>query len=434
MASVPAARAAERPRWGWDWRTDPVPWVAALFLGTFLLQRIAVPGLPIPITVLLAPGWMVLAWWFNIVEFNKVRLLLWLSAAGLSGLVVLLQTVSLTAPFVSITSWGLWLVLWLPLVVQLRRRDVVTYLRFARTIANIGLGLAALSLVFIASQLVGLRYNDWLASVVPPILLVPDYIISYPIVYGSPLYKSNGWIALEPSFMSFFLGVALICALIARVKVWQVLFVGAGLLSTIAGSGIALIAVFIPVLALQGKLGSLRKYFLPGAIVAGVFGFTFLGQAILTRLTEAGSSTSSTSLRVTEPYVQLWPHFISDPIGIFIGHGPGSSADVVSGSGILGLLVPNLLKVVYDYGLLIGTVLVALMISTYLRGPSSAFAIALAVSIFALQGTAQPIIVCSFIVISLWSPTAEALNRDPRESDLADDASKLRPRRASYSD
>ena len=399
-------------------RADPVPWVAGLFLATFLLQRITVPGLPIPITVLLAVGWVGLAAVFRIVEFNRLRLLLWLAAAGVSGMFVPLQTVVVDNPSVSVNSWGLWMVVWAPMVVQLKRRDERTYLRFTRAVAHIGVGLASLSLVFIGSQLVGIRYSDWVSSVVPSSLLVQDFIVSYPIVYGSQIYKSNGWIALEPSFMSFFLGVALICALLARARVWQVLLIGVGLLTTVAGSGLALLAVFIPVLALQGKLGSLRRYFIPGGVVGVLFASTVFGEAILSRVTEVGSARSSTSLRVTEPYVELWPHFIADPVGIFLGYGPGSSADVVTGSGIYGLLVPNILKVVYDYGMLAGPLLIALMVSAYLRGPSTAFALSLAASIFVIQGTAQPIIICSIIVISLWSPTTTSPDAalDDRES------------------
>ncbi|GAA1428235.1 hypothetical protein GCM10009616_07360 [Microlunatus lacustris] len=397
-----------------SWKTDPVVWATSLFLATFLLQRIAVPGLPVPITVPLAVGWVGLALLLGVVDLNRVRAVLWLTAAGLSGLLVTLQMITLVKPFVSVNSWALWIVMWLPLVVQLRERDRITYLRFARTVAQVGLGLAALSLLFLGSQVVGIRYHDWLSTVVPQNLLVQDYIISYPITYGSPLYKSNGWIALEPSFMSFFLGVALICALLAGVRVWQVLFLGAGLLSTVAGSGIALVGVFLLALAVQGRIGELRRYLIPGAVVGVLFGSTVLGEAVLSRVTEAGESNSSTSLRSVEPYVQLWPHWLADPVGIFIGHGPGSSANVVAGLGIDGLLVPSVAKLLYDYGLLGGALLVALMASTYFHGPSSAFAISLAASMFLIQGAAQPLVICSILLISLWAPTRSAAGGGPR--------------------
>lgn len=390
---------------------DPVVWVAALFLVTFLLQRIAVPGLPVSITVPMAVGWLVVVAVLGIVELNRVRLLVWLAAAGLSGLLVSAQMVALLNPYVSINSWGLWLVTWLPLVVQMKQRDRDTYLRFARAIAGIGVGLAILSLVFIGSQIAGLRYRDWLGDVVPANLLVQEYPISYPIVYGSPLYKSNGWIALEPSFLSFYLGVALICALLARVRVVTVVIITAGLFSTVAGSGLALVAVFLVALAVQGRLGGLRRYLIPGAVVFAIFASTVLGDAVLGRIGEAGQENSSTSLRSIEPYAYLWPHWWADPVGVFIGYGPGSSANIVNGLGIEGLLVPSIAKLLFDYGLLAGALLIALMVSTYLHGPSSAFALSLAVSMFTIQAAAGPLVLCSFVAISLWAPS---IGRDPR--------------------
>lgn len=399
-----------------DWLNNPVAWAAGLFLATFLLQRITVPGLPIPITVPLALGWMVVAAALGVLELNRVRLLIWLGAAGLSGILVTVQLLALTNPFVSVNSWALWVVMWVPLVVQFCQRDQATYLRFARTIAHIGLGLAALSMLFISSQLLGVRYYDWLSTIVPSSLLVQDYVIAYPIVYGSPLYKSNGWIALEPSFMSFFLGVAVICALLARIRVVLVVILAAGMLSTVAGSGIALVGVFLLALTLQGRLGELRKYLVPGAAIGLVFAFTVLGDAVLSRVTEVGETNSSTALRSTEPYVQLWPHWISDPVGIFIGQGPGSSANVVVDLGINGLLVPSIAKLLFDYGLVAGALLIVLMASTYFRGPSPAFAISLAASMFVLQGASQPLVICSILVIALWAPTSPATHVLPRRS------------------
>ena len=426
MGLSAAAPALARPAGGQTrgWLKDPAVWGAALFLATFALQRIAVPGLPVPITVPLAVGWLALAIVCGLVELNQVRTLLWLGAAGLSGLIVLVQVQLLANPFVSVNSWALWVVMWLPLVVQFRRRDQSTYLRFTRSIAHVGVGLSALSLVFMGSQLAGVRYSDWLATVVPHDLLVQGYIVSYPISYGSPLYKSNGWIALEPSFMSFFLGVAVVCALIAKVRVVQVLFLIAGLLSTVAGSGIAIVGVYLIALLVQGRIAELRRYLIPGAVTGVIFGFSVLGEAVLSRVTEAGDANSSTSLRTIEPYVQLWPYWVADPAGIVVGHGPGSSANVVEDLAILGLQVPTIAKLVFDYGLIAGFLLLALTASAYFRSPSTAFAITLAASMFLIQGAAQPLAICTIVVLALWSPPT----RSPATSALTQLSFRPSPR------
>ena len=131
--------------------------------------------------------------------------------------------------------------------------------------------MAALSLLFMLAQLLGVRYVDWLAEFVPHALLVQDYVISYPIVYGSPLYKSNAWLALEPSFLSFMIGACVVAALIVRMSVAKVLILIAGLLSTVAGSGIAVVVGYLLGLIVVRRIAALRKYAVPAALLIAGF-------------------------------------------------------------------------------------------------------------------------------------------------------------------
>lgn len=398
-APVPV-RSGERARTA----PDPAIWVVVLFGLTSVLQRISVPGLSIPVTVPIAGLWLGLAYFRRVVTIDPRRFLIWCLAAAVSAAMVLPQLVLVASPFVSFNSWALWMVIWLPLVVRLRDRSRIQYLRTLRAIAHVGLVLAALSIAFMVSQLLGLRYYDWLGEVVPSNLLVADYVISYPIAYGSEIYKSNGWIALEPSFMSFMIGVSLVSALVTRMSAIKVLLLLAGLLSTVAGSGIAVVVVYVLCLFLVGRIGNLRRYALPALLMVAAFTTTVFGQAISQRVLEFGEPRSSTSLRAVEPYLLLWPHWVSDPVSVLIGQGPGSSAEVVRGLVIDGLVVPSTAKVLFDYGLVGGTGLIILMIFTYVRSPEPLFALSLAVSMFVLQTASQPLVICSIIALALWSP------------------------------
>ena len=134
------------------------------------------------------------------------------------------------------------------------------------------------------------------------------------------------------------------------------------------------------------------------------FATTAFADAITRRVFEAGDPRSSTALRATEPYVQLWPKWIADPIGMLVGQGAGSSAEIVRGLPIEGLLVPSVAKVIFDYGLIGGAALIILMISTYLRSPDPLLALTLAASMFVLQSASQPLVICSVMLVSLWSP------------------------------
>ena len=385
--------------------SDPVPWIVGLFAVNFLVQRLSIPFLSIPIITPLMFVWMVLVLWARVAEVNARRLLLWLLATSVSGSLVILQVLFVSQPFVSVNSWALWVAIWLPLVLQLRQRDRWTYRRALRGIGHVGLGIGTLSLLFIVTQLVGIGYRDWVDQIVPAPFLVNGYVISYPIVYGSELYKSNAWIALEPSFLSFMLGVCVVAAILARLHWVKVMVIFAGLLCTTAGSGLAIVVAFAVLTVLSGRARRLRSYAVPGIALGALFATTLLGEAITGRLTEAGNSRSSTSLRTIEPYLYLWPQWTADTLVPLIGRGPGSSAWVINNLGILGLLVPSPAKVLFDYGLVGGILLIALMASAFVRTPEPTFALALAISMFTVQAAAPPLVVCVLIAVSVWSPT-----------------------------
>jgi hypothetical protein len=288
------------------------------------------------------------------------------------------------------------------------------------------LGIAVLSLAFMTLQLLGRPYHDWVPDLIPSRFLVQDYVNTYPITYGSEIYKSNGWIALEPSFLSFALGTCVVCALVARMRVTVVVILMAGLLSTVAGSGLALVGIYLVGLIVTRRAAELRRYALPAALLVVAFGLSTLGQTMLGRISEVSSSRSATSLRAIEPYVQLWPYWISDPIGVLIGQGAGSSARIVSGLSIDGLLVPSVAKVLFDYGLIGGSGLIAVMVITYLRGPEPMFAFSIAVSMFVLQSASQPLVIVSIMLFAFWAPAAGTVSALPAPPMTF---SGLRPRR-----
>jgi hypothetical protein len=187
-------------------------------------------------------------------------------------------------------------------------------------------------------------------------------------------------------------------------SVVKVLILIAGLLSTVAGSGIAVVVGYLLGLIALRRIAALRKYAVPAALLIAGFWTTVFAEAITRRFSEAADPRSSTALRATEPYVQLWPQWISDPIGILVGQGAGSSAEIVRNLPIEGLLVPSVAKVIFDYGLVGGAALIILMIFTYLRSPEPLFALTLAASMFLLQAASQPLVICSIMLLALWSP------------------------------
>jgi hypothetical protein len=285
-----------------------------------------------------------------------------------------------------------------------------------RGIVKVCIWFAVLVIIMLASQLV-LPYKDWFAVVVPENIRLTNFTIAYPVSYGSPYYKANGWIGLEPSVVSFQLGLGLVAAVLIRSTMPVILLLGAAILCTTAGSGVIIVVVAVIVILFSRMRWALTRYalLLPPVLA---FAATPWAAPIVERAGEfSGSSGSnnSTNLRAIQPYDVLFPRFASDPAHLLFGSGPGSSQDIITNQHILGLLVPTPLKIFFDYGIIAGLALAAFLLFMYLGGPSRALAITLAISLWTLQpGTTTMVFVIAVpLVVTWWTPRT----RGPLETD-----------------
>src|SRR5947209_19872994 len=121
-------------------------WVGALFLTIVVLQRFAVPGLPL--FGLLVPAvliWTIAAVARRVVELDRTRLMCWLAAAGITATAMPIQARLVPGAQISITAWGLFMVVWLPFCVRLVERGTAVYLLTLRYVARIATALSALA-------------------------------------------------------------------------------------------------------------------------------------------------------------------------------------------------------------------------------------------------------------------------------------------------
>lgn len=375
-----------------------------MFVANFFVMRLSFPNMNISLSVPLTLAWLVAAWRFHITAIEPRRFALWLVAGGVSAFVTLAQVLFVPAPYVSINSWLLWMVTWLPAAFMMTDRTRGTFNRTLRSVKTIGLWLSGISVLFLAVQFTPLGYRDFVSEIVPSSMVVTGFNTSYPLFYGADLYKSNGWVALEPSFMSFILGLCILAALMIRARVWELMFLLLGMIVTAAGSGFFIVLVGVVIMVIRGQWVLLRPYIVPGAILAVAVFPTTIGQTILSRLTEGTSSNSSTALRTFEPYLYLLPKWTSDWAIVWFGGGAGSSRSVVDASGVRGLLVPTLGKVFYDYGLIAGALLAALIVASYVKATEPAISLSVMVSMLVLQPPAQPLMVPAFLLATLWAP------------------------------
>lgn len=381
--------------------------VAGLFATSIVVQRFAVPGLSV--VELLLPvsfGWAAWGLHRRILVVDRFRLMLWSFAAGACALIVPVQALAVPDARVSITSYALFLVVWLPGVLRLRAGDSAGYLLALRLVTRIALVLAVVCILMVGSQLAGLAYRDWLAAAVPPGFLLQDFVITYPMAYGSSLYRANAWIGLEPSIVSLQLGIGFLAALLTRQRWPTLLVLGGGIVCTAAGSGMAIVGVGVLVLLLHRFRGQILRYAPAGLAALAMVWLAPWGADIYSRLTEFTNRDSSTSLRSVLPYQYLWRFWADPPVGILLGHGPGSSQVLVTQSRIVGLLVPTPVKVFFDYGVAAGLVLAAFLLFCYLGGPSRSLAVTLLVSLWLIQpGTTVVVIVIQvFLMVTWWAP------------------------------
>lgn len=201
-------------------------------------------------------------------------------------------------------------------------------------------------------QYAGIPSTDWLAELVPPHFLLVGYNTGDSIYYGSDLIRSNGVLFAEPSFLSFFLGVAMTIALTGKVSRWPLLVMAAAILTTVAGNGIVVVLAGAAI----ALFGPHRRRV---AVFAGIFGLilvlaipTSLASTVLGRAGEVAGSGSSSSQRLIEPYEILVPSATEGVRTLLLGRGAGYAESVIERSGVPGVLAPVVPKLLVEYGMI----------------------------------------------------------------------------------
>lgn len=387
-------------------------WVAALFLMIVLLERVGIPGVPnIGILTPLVVGWVVFAYLQGVVVVHRQSVLWLLLAAVVTGSAMLVQSSLVFQAQISVTSWLLVLTVWTPFIVRLVEPGVAGYFLMLRNVTYFTIALAFASIAMLGSQLAGLPFRDWFATVVPQAFQMDGFNTIAPTSYGSGLIRSMAWIGLEPSVVSALLGLGMLAAIFVRARTWVIVVIGAGLLATVSGSGVVIVALGVLVMLVYPSRRLLVRYSGVAVGAAIVATLSPIGTLMLGRATEFQSGNSSTNLRALEPYVELLPRWTEDLWGLLLGWGPGSSQRVVSDTNISGLLVPSPAKVFFDYGVIAGVVLTVFILSCFWGGPSRTFALSLVLSLWILQsGVSTSVFVAPVLVfVTLWSPRSGAI-------------------------
>ena len=388
--------------------------MAVLVTGVILGERIAIPlggSQQVPIVIPFAISVLLIGVRRRVILVSRPRL--WQFAVTMAILVALTIYNASVGRAVSLLSIALTLTIYVVTVFRMRRVVASDICWLHRLIVRLMTLAAVLTLIQFGVQFFGVRSTDWLQKVVPDQLLLQGYNTGNPIYYGSPIYRTNGVFFLEPSFVSLFLGLALVMAITLRMGVMPISIMIAALLTTVAGNGFVVVFTGLVVLAFRQRGRVLPLSSATAAIVAVVL-VTPLGQLILSRTTELSRSggTTSSAQRLQQPYQILLPSFLRTPTTIGFGLGPGAANDIIASDGRgMGVIAATIPKLLVEYGI-IGTLAFLIFICVFLVPGIRhyTFALGLSINYFILNaGLLQAVIaLATLILLGLAVPSADA--------------------------
>lgn len=273
---------------------------------------------------------------------------------------------------------------------HLYRSGLSLFLRLMYVAAVIGIAQVGL-------QLLGFPYADPFAALPSPFVM-QGYTTSYPVVYGSSIFKANGILFLEASFFSQFLALALVIHLYLRRRGVGGYLLIAGMIASVSGTGIILALVGVVALGVSEGRRHLVRMAAGVVVLASLVALSPVGSIFTSRLDESSSSTSSAKGRFSVPYEVSVSDLTADPLTLSTGQGPGaaerSSAQLKDETGLTAVF-PVVPKVALEYGLPALVIFLCFIVtSTLSRVPSTALALPALVMYFALSGSLlQPVTV-----------------------------------------
>ncbi|MPQ97956.1 hypothetical protein GB931_08470 [Modestobacter sp. I12A-02628] len=298
---------------------------------------------------------------------SRLRLELFVLAA--TACLAAVAWVSLDGVSYSMTSLLLLIAVYVPWTLRSTDGDTTGLVHAANVFLHSMLVLAAVGIVQLGSQLVGVwSYRDYLADVVPEDLFIPIYNTNIPLLFGSSSFKANAFVMIEPSFLSQFCALAVVIGLMTHVRAWKILVLCGGLASAVSGTGIVLLLAGVLLLLLRAPQRIRISHVVAAAVVVLI---TLLGPTaplLLGRTGEVSQTNSSGNTRFVTPYTSAVERLESEPGLYLAGGGPGMSDGVAATPGQIGANFTIVPKLVLEYGLLAGGLFTLFLLFCLLDG------------------------------------------------------------------
>ena len=315
MAAAAAAPVASRVLLGFF----------ALQIGVVvLLQKIAVPGVGVDLTLPLMSGGLLAMLVFARAEVSPIRL-------GLYAVMVLLTLWSQLLAGVAV-NWPSVLLLYLLFFSTIYRLEVSwpTYYKAMNIYQNLLVFGCAVVLLQDAWQFtLGWSSFPNMDRLLPAELRTQGYVYLQPLNYGSPYSKPNGFFFREASFVSQFAAIALVIELALFRRLWRMALYGVTLFACFAGTGLLILAIISPLLLLRLS-GRMIVAAILGALVAvGLAIGTGWWESVAYRFNEVNQANSSTNGRFFYP-LQILSGYLSQQPRLLSGLGSGNMPNEIS--------------------------------------------------------------------------------------------------------
>lgn len=337
-----------------------------VLLLEILLQKIALPGTRgvYPLSLVIFPAVTAAAFLGGVLEINTTAFL-WYAGFVLMGI---LSTALSPSPHVSVLSLGFLAVAQLPLIFRCKPSGT-SYRRILAILSTLGCACALIGVVQFAGQfVVGVDTVFFLDKHMPESLTVTGYNSLIPLYWTSPVFKSNGVFFLEPSFFCQFLAIAVVAELLVGPRTIRLLVLTAGLVCSYSGTGLTMLALFVPFYLLYQGHSRLFYFAAVLSLLLIFFGDALSLDAFTRRISEFSDTESSGWARFLSMFDVLQQVVFANDLTFFLGRGPGTVQEQFHLYSF-NAFDPTWGKVIYEYGLLGALVYFRFFYLTVCKGP-----------------------------------------------------------------
>lgn len=251
----------------------------------------------------------------------------------------------------SLNSMMLFIVLHLPFALVLAQDRGQHKQAAVQLLLNIALFTAWLGIAQYFLQTVILaRYLFPIENFLPKAFVVQNFNQQGLLGFGFTQYRSNGVFALEPSYFAQLLGVAAVVEMCTLNRLRRLPVYGFALLLAHSGTGLAILAVCVPLVVLVRRRWDVLLVLALIALLLTLFSESLHLSRLFGRVGEFGNNSSSGFARFVGGFYLFDEYLWDSPWRTLFGYGAGSFTDYPPRGFTVAEM--GLFKLIFEFGIL----------------------------------------------------------------------------------